>query len=215
MQANCSRASLLAFIKGSEVLIEMILTKEFLKQQSVERSIFSSTESRILHENAVLNSKKNNVYDVFISHSFLDKPLVITLVNLFNQAGYSVYVDWIEDSTLDRTHVTETTVELIRERITQSKSLAYIATSNISSSKWCPWELGVADGIHDGRAAILPILSQNQSFNGQEYLNVYPYIDYEKKSSGEMDFWVSDQKNPQNYVVLSDWLKGNQPFLHN
>lgn len=191
----------------------MILTKEFLQQQSVEKSIFSSTESRILQENAVLNSKKNDVYDVFISHSFLDKPLVLTLVNLFNQAGYSVYVDWIEDSSLDRTYVTETTINLIRKRIAQSRSLAYIATSNVSSSKWCPWELGVADGIHDQKVAILPVLEDKHEFQGQEYLSIYPYIDYQKQKGGGMNFWVRDQRDSQKCIVLSSWLNGSKHKL--
>ena len=45
----------------------------------------------------------------FFSHSYLDKTLVYAVVDLFNQAGYSVYVDWIEDQQLDRSKVTAAT----------------------------------------------------------------------------------------------------------
>ena len=34
---------------------------------------------------------------MFIAHSFLDKKLILTLMDLFNIAGYSVYADWIND----------------------------------------------------------------------------------------------------------------------
>lgn len=37
--------------------------------------------------------------------------------------------------------------------------LSYIAISNIVNSKWCPWELGYADGKKN-KAAILPITKE-------------------------------------------------------
>lgn len=83
---------------------------------------------------------------MFISHSFLDKKLILTLIDLFNNAGYSVYVDWINDKTLDRNNVSPKTAKVIKNRISDCKGLSYIATGNIINSKWCPWELGLADG---------------------------------------------------------------------
>lgn len=43
------------------------------------------------------------------------------------------------------------TAELVRTRIDDSIGLAYVATSNISDSKWFPWELGYADGKKNGK----------------------------------------------------------------
>jgi hypothetical protein len=58
----------------------------------------------------------------------------------------------------------------------QSKSLFVATSSNVSQSKWVPWELGFSDGWN-GKAAVLPILAHNvASFNGQEYFGVYPEV---------------------------------------
>ena len=58
-----------------------------------------------------------------------------------------------------------------------SASLMYIATENSSNSKWMPWELGYFDGLKSDKVAILPLQdSENQRFEGQEYLGLYPLV---------------------------------------
>lgn len=191
----------------------MIITKSFLKNESERRNINNFSQSTIFNENLIIKSANKN-YDVFISHSYLDKDLILTLVRLFNEAGYSVYVDWIEDVTLDRSDVTKKTANLVRSRISQSKSLAYIVTTNISNSKWCPWELGIADGMLNEKASILPILEYSSNFKGQEYLSIYPHIDYEKNNKGKQDFWINDPEDSTKYVVLREWINGKRPYKH-
>ncbi len=155
-----------------------------------------------------------NTYDLFISHSFKDKDFVIGLYHLFTVAGYNVYIDWINDPALDRSSVTAETAATIRKRIAHSKGLSYISTGNSSTSKWCPWELGVADGMHN-RVCILPIMNSATYFKGQEYLGLYPYLEYEKVFEQEKyDFWVHNQQDPKEYIILSAWLKGYNPNRH-
>lgn len=193
----------------------MILTREFLQSEAKQRNIYTSSQTRILNESYNQFSAKKANYDLFLSHSYLDKDLVLTLVQLFTNAGYYVYVDWIDDVQLDRNNVTVATANFIKSRIKQCKGLSYISTSNIVSSKWCPWELGIADGLHSGKACILPVLNQGDSYNGQEYLKLYPYIEYARRSGDNVyDFWVYDQKKSDEYIVLSDWLLGKQPYRH-
>lgn len=154
----------------------------------------------------------NTEYDLFISHSFNDKDFVGGLKSMFRDAGYNVYIDWIDDKELNRKNVTTETAELIKERINGSKGTAYISTTNSTSSKWCPWELGFADG-NKGRVCILPVMSS--SFIGQEYLGLYPYIQYSQiKGREKYDFWVYDQADRRKYVILSEWLKGKDPSFH-
>lgn len=87
------------------------------------------------------------------------------------------------DAQLDRNAVNKKTSEVLRARMDASKSLAYVATSNVSQSKWCPWELGYEDGKTRGRCAILPVLDGSLSlFKGQEYLSLYPHIEYERRA---------------------------------
>lgn len=194
----------------------MILTQNFLKNEANKRSIFTESKTRVLNRNDSIYSMKRG-YDLFISHSYLDKELILTLVEMFNQLNYSVYVDWINDSLLDRFYVTAKTAKVIKNRINESKGLAYIATSNITNSKWCPWELGVGDGLLKGRACILPVLEDNSSrFKGQEYLGIYPYIEYAKVVDlNEYQFWVVDPDDSSKYNSLENWLKGNQLISHN
>ncbi len=41
-----------------------------------------------------------------------------------------------------------------------------------------PWELGFFDGHSSGRVAILPVSrDRRDSFEGQEYLGAYTYVD--------------------------------------
>ena len=57
-------------------------------------------------------------YDIFLSHSYKDRIAVAGLVKyLKKQYGYEIYVDWIEDNTLDRTSVTKETANVIKNRM--------------------------------------------------------------------------------------------------
>ena len=101
----------------------------------------------------------------------------------------------------------------MRNRMRNSKELAYMATSNVSDSKWCQWEWGYFDGNKNSRCCILPIMDR-KVFRGQEYLGLYPYIEYDKVQGKESyDFWVCDQ-GMRDYVVLRAWLNGINPYQH-
>lgn len=195
----------------------MILTRKFLREKS-KHFLFESVgdyKVQVLNENNQLFSKKQ-AFDVFLSHSFLDQDEVLCLVQLFNKCGYSVYVDWLYDQQLDRLFVTKDTAEKLKQRMNQSKGLAYLATSNATSSKWCPWELGYFDGKSgNSRCCILPVLMYDMSeYNGQEYLGLYPYLKYEKyANTSNYEFWVHEQGN-EKYIPLRYWLDGKNPIEH-
>ena len=58
------------------------------------------------------------------------------------------------------------TANVIKKRISNCKGLSYIATRNIINSKWCPWELGLADGMLNGKSCILPVMEESSTFKG-------------------------------------------------
>lgn len=196
----------------------MILNEGYLHQVAYDKRLdLEFAQKKVLNENVQTFKKDGkDTYDIFLSHSYLDKTLVYTVVDLFNQAGYSVYVDWIEDQQLDRSKVNAATANTLRERMELSKSLAYVATSNSSNSKWCPWELGYVDALKNGRCAILPIMKDDSStFKGQEYLGLYPFIDYAlNKNTHTYEFWGNDPQSG-NYISLGEWLSGANPYNHN
>ncbi len=155
-------------------------------------------------------------YDIFLSHSYKDRIAVAGLVKyLKKQYGYEIYVDWIEDNTLDRTSVTKETANVIKNRMKNCKCLFYVTSENAPSSKWMPWELGLMDGLK-GRVAICPLIrgtSSSDVYQGQEYLGIYPYIsENPKKGSDELTLWVND--NEACYVKFKAWLDGKLPCLH-
>lgn len=195
----------------------MFLNKAYLKEVTNQnRQIYQFSERHILAENNIKFKTKNS-YDIFLSHSSLDKDLVLTLIKLFNDAGYSVYVDWINDYELDRSNVSKNTASILKMRMQQSRGLSFLTTQNSTNSKWCPWELGYFDGLKNSRCCILPVLNNTwDTFHGQEYLGLYPYIMYDKVSgSNRFDFWVYDSDHNGNYVILSSWLNGTNPYSRN
>lgn len=197
----------------------MILSKRFLSEQAKRRGITEYGQTEIVNENVrlalkydVAQGKNIKQYDIFLSHSSLDKKFVYTLVQLFNEVGYSVYVDWMVDTQLDRNNVNKDTAQVLRNRMNNSRGLSYVATTNSSNSKWCPWELGYFDGKKNGRCCILPIV-ESQTFLGQEYLGLYPFLDYEKNNlTGRQEFWVNNQDDGK-YVTLKEWLAGKEPYI--
>jgi hypothetical protein len=102
------------------------------------------------------------------------------------------------------------TAERLRQRMRQSSALIYAHSNQSGSSKWMPWELGYFDG-YKSAVAILPVAQTSQeSFTGQEYLGLYPYID-----GSATTFFVNRGSAPTRlfrgggalgYKQLNEWL---------
>ena len=188
----------------------MVLTEEIIRSASREAKNTPLYESFSFGKSFRFDAQEQ--YDLFISHSFKDKDLIVGLKYLFEKAGYKVYIDWIEDSQLDRSYVNESTAQIIKNRLKSCKALAYVSTINSPSSKWCPWELGLGDGMLN-KVCILPVMRGN--YKGQEYLGLYPYLDYETpEGRTKKDFWINDQKDQRIYTELSAWLDGKSMTVH-
>lgn len=81
-----------------------------------------------IEKNDIQNKK---VYDVFISHSSLDKKAVQKVKNILNDYNKLVYVDWISDTDfLKRGYISIYTELALKKRIEQSKSIVFIKTNN-------------------------------------------------------------------------------------
>ncbi len=185
-------------------------TKSYLRNLSESNLEKGRTFSSFINE-----SRKEQKFDVFLSHSYKDKQYIKGLFIDLTNKGYSVYVDWIIDPHLSRSYVTKDTVNQIRKRMSQSKSLIYATSENASNSKWMPWELGFMDG-HTNQCAILPITDyESSSFKGQEFLSAYPYIGKEyiagAREKGEV-LWVNESSN--KYIKMDLWQKGFKPTFH-
>ena len=151
-------------------------------------------------------------YDIFLSHSFKDAELILGLRNEIVEMGFSVYVDWLEDSTLDRQNVTPATAAVLRSRMGQCAALIFATSEAAAESRWMPWELGYFDALR-GKVGILPVAESPSStdlYAGREYLGLYPYIT-RRPSQGinPATAWVHAQ--PNVYVSVGGWLRGEKP----
>lgn len=153
----------------------MLLTEAELKRVANASRGHRAASIVLKEETAVATARSS--FDVFLSHSFKDAEIVLGVKRIFEELGFTAYVDWVEDSQLDRTKVSSATAELLRTRMRQSKTLIYVHSNNSPGSRWMPWELGFFDGFRTA-VAVLPVAkNSSETFSGQEFLGLYPYID--------------------------------------
>jgi len=189
-----------------------LLSKSRLNRTNyvVRKSLYDA--SRELRDAASRAIKSNDRFDVFLSHRYLDAKEVLALKIIIESFGLTVYVDWIESPELDRTNVTKETAASLRDVMRRSRSLLYALSTNSSGSKWMPWELGYSDGLH-GRVAIVPVTDQQttaESYDGVEYLGIYPYLTLTPNKAREDKLWVRDSAS--SYVLLPEWINGASIF---
>lgn len=124
------------------------------------------------------NTSVNARFDIFLSHSSEDAEVIAGIKILLESDGLSVYVDWLQDPQLDRSRVTAATAGLLRARMNNSGYLLYASSRSSSASRWMPWELGYFDGRRPNCVGVLPVVaSPTASFDGVEYLGLYPLIE--------------------------------------
>lgn len=165
--------------------------------------ILKKAEQLIVESSIAYSAAKS--YDIFLSHSIRDANLILGMKGTLEDLGYSVYVDWIEDPQLDRSKITPATADKLRQRMNSSASLFFITTMNADGSKWMPWECGYFDGKKE-KVAIAPIQTQSNdnSYSGQEYLGLYPYVVQEQNTQNRETLWI--HKNKSLYVSYDSWV---------
>lgn len=88
-----------------------------------------ATLVKFLNSNSIESKKQ---YDIFISHSYLDKTIVKNLKTNLNDQNLSCYYDWTSDKDfLKRSLVSQYTAEVLKKRIEQSKIFILVLTHNV------------------------------------------------------------------------------------
>lgn len=177
-----------------------LYSSAYLKQLSATTQV--SVKTKLFTE----SKTRSTGFDIFLSHSFLDKDEVEGIYLELTTKGFSVYVDWIVDPDLNRENVTKQSAELIRKRMKSSKSLLLALSANANLSKWIPWELGFLDGA-TSQCALFPVskdIYPAKTFERSEYLKLYPYI-----KVAEIDYrtglFVTD--TGYEYAILNEWVQ--------
>ncbi|WP_237715923.1 toll/interleukin-1 receptor domain-containing protein [Rubrivivax gelatinosus] len=111
----------------------------------------------------------------FLCHSHLDKELAEGLQVWLAEQGVDLYIDW-KDNTMPETPNRETAAR-IKRRIQSSHLFLFLATANSKASRWCPWELGYADGEINWSQIVIVPTADSSGTHGNEYLQLYRRLD--------------------------------------
>lgn len=131
----------------------------------------------------------------FLCHSHHDRLLAEGLQVILAEQGVDLYIDW-KDGTMPEAPDRET-AQQIQNRIRASNWFLFLATANSKASRWCPWELGYADGKKQwDQIAIVPT-ADGQGTHGNEYLQLYRRID--ATALGEL-VWLIPGSNQEPLV---------------
>lgn len=156
----------------------------------------------------VNESKQESKYyaevTVFLSHShedlkngFLNKAIVF-----LRKSGVRIYIDSLDNSLPPFTSAE--TAQKIKDQIKANKKFIFLATTNAINSKWCNWELGFGDAHkYIDHIALFPLADEISSWNGTEYLRIYPRIE-ESNFTNEFFKVIYPDGTEKS---ISDWLK--------
>ena len=150
---------------------------------------------------------------VFISHKHDDLEELEGFISYLNKE-YNIipYIDSM-DKGMPKNTCAET-AERIKMVIGNCQKFILLATNKALFSKWCNWEVGIADKtkLPMNNMAILPMLDDNSNFYyGNEYLEIYPYIEETINILGNKKYLavVIHTKEGKKRVSLRDWLNGD------
>jgi hypothetical protein len=143
---------------------------------------------------------------IFLSHSHHDASQVENAVIFLRKMGVDVYVDWMDD--LMPTQTSGETAKILKDKIRENDKFIFLATNNSINSKWCNWEIGYADAFKypNNKIALFPLVDDNGSWQGSEYLQIYPYIIKDSDYITDCYKVVFPDGSKKS---LSDWLQSD------
>jgi len=176
-----------------------IVTESFIVESMKEIRNFSS------------KSAYSSLPTVFLSHKHNDLKDLQGVMGKLQNIGAKVYIDSM-DNKLPSETCGDTAIR-IKEVIKFCNKFVLLATEKAIESYWCNWELGLGD-THKfiEHIAILPMKEIGEhdfQYKGNEYLQIYPTIDYE---SGK-NYYNDGQVIPEGYYVCKPKNKDNVRYI--
>lgn len=111
----------------------------------------------------------------FLSHSHKDARLAKSLQAFLHAQDWEIYIDWEDTSMPDSP--TRETAKKIQARIRELDWFLFLGTQNSMRSRWCPWEVGYADGVKPIDNILIIATTDSTGTHGSEYLQLYRHID--------------------------------------
>lgn len=148
-------------------------------------------------------SKSSSTTSIFLSHSHGERDIIEQAKSFFEGLGIRVYVDWADETMPERTN--GTTAQKIKNQIIQlNDKFILLGTNNAVSSKWCNWEVGIADPfkLPSKKMALLPLADNSGTWNGNEYLLIYPRIERSQINTNIYYVYYPDGTSE----LLTTWL---------
>ncbi len=151
-----------------------------------------------------LFTKAASITTIFLSHAHNDKEVIEQAKIFFEDLGISIYVDWA-DKTMPENPNGETAQKIKDQIINSNDKFILLATNNAVSSRWCNWEVGLADPFKfpKRKMALLPLADNSGTWNGNEYLQIYPRLEKGNTYPNDYFVWYPDGSNE----LISNWLK--------
>lgn len=153
-------------------------------------------------------SKASSTTSVFLSHSHTDRAIVEQAKVFFQNLGISIYVDWADETMPEKTNAV--TATKIKSKILSNDRFILLATNAAVLSKWCNWEVGIGDAykLHSDKICILPLADNSSSWNGNEYLQIYPRVEPVNKDNYSLYDNIFRVIYPDGKSIwLNEWLK--------
>ncbi len=149
-----------------------------------------------------ITGETSNVVTIFLSHSHSEKVMLQSFLSILFRLGVEVYVDWMDEEM--PYPPSGKTAERIKIKINENQKFILLATNRAIASKWCNWELGLGDAAKfDENIALFPVAESN-GWNGNEYLQIYPYIEKINSNYLQDSFKVTNPKGGS--ISLQRWL---------
>ena len=122
--------------------------------------------------NSINEAKAMRWRTAFLCHSHKDRDAALGLKSLLESQGASLYIDWLDEEMPETPN--QETAKRIRTKIVDSDLFLFLATPNSMASRWCPWEIGYADGKKPiDSIVIVPTKDDSGHYYGNEYLQLY------------------------------------------
>jgi len=168
-------------------------------------------------------SKKREGKKVFLSHSHEDFEYTYR-IGAFLKKNYNVEVYIDELDSLMPSSTNSDTARMLSKKIEIYDRFIFVGTKNSFKSKWCNWELGVANNKNlKGHLAFF-VMNDHPAKSGiydkNEYVGLYPFIwdkkvlDIESEGNDLLVGYYKDRNNWNLFVPLKDWLCKNDNFFN-
>lgn len=147
-------------------------------------------------DRALQDAQRLGRQTAFLSHSHKDREMAKGVQAFLQSQGWDVYIDW-EDAEMPSKPNRQTAAR-IKDKIVQLDWFLFLATQTSTASRWCPWEIGYADGKKSIERIIILPTSDGYSTYGNEYLDLYRHI--APSTLGDLRVYGPDRTS----VVLRD-----------